>query len=188
MQSWFQAGEREPEAQPPRVDHYLRMDDTDALGIKLRQGRIEIKQRQRQHGVVRFHERVAGQVEQWRKWSLPLAQADGLLPHALVPPSAWIGVQKERQLLKYAMFPGGRIIAVPVGGFAARGGHLELTRIGVGDHVWWSLGLETLCEEDDPCASLLAVAGHVFAREPVPLLLDDDSYGYPRWLSNLIRA
>ncbi|MGD8968471.1 MAG: hypothetical protein PVI07_13255, partial [Anaerolineae bacterium] len=59
---------------PAREDHYLRLSDTYALGIKLRQGRIEAKQRVRRPGVVRFHERVTGIVEHWRKWSFQLAE------------------------------------------------------------------------------------------------------------------
>ena len=47
---WFEQGELTPEEQPYRVDYYLRLSDRDSLGIKLREGRIEVKQRHRQHG------------------------------------------------------------------------------------------------------------------------------------------
>ena len=32
------------EKQPPRIDNYLQITEGDSLGVKLREGRIEIKQ------------------------------------------------------------------------------------------------------------------------------------------------
>ncbi|MFN2285080.1 MAG: hypothetical protein ACK2UQ_11710, partial [Anaerolineae bacterium] len=48
--AWYHYGERAPEAQPTRIDYYLRLSDHGDLGIKLREGRIEIKQRAKQYG------------------------------------------------------------------------------------------------------------------------------------------
>ena len=104
LPAWFRQAGGEAEEQPCRGDQYLRLENTEALGIKLREGRIEIKKRQRRLGLVRFHERVAGQVEAWRKWSFALMGAG-----ALVPASSWIEVEKERTLLQFQVGSGERV-------------------------------------------------------------------------------
>lgn len=45
VMAWFLRLHGEPEEPGHRVDYYLRLSDADALGIKLRDGRIEIKTR-----------------------------------------------------------------------------------------------------------------------------------------------
>ncbi len=184
--AWFQQGRVEPGQEPGRVDSYLRLGELDALGIKLREGRIEIKQRQRQHGIVAFCERLTGLVEAWRKWSLPLASAEGDLSGILVPASSWIPVQKERSVLKYQVTADGRSAAVPSDSFAVQGCMVELTSIRAGGEAWWSLGFEAFGEGCSLLKTLLPVVEHVLARGEIPLPFDEShSYGYPAWLSRL---
>ena len=181
---WFGGGERTPEEEPQRVDHYLRLGDTDALGIKLREGRLEIKQRYCQQGVVRFHEHVTGVVEHWRKWSFLLTETGGGLADTLTPLSSWIGVQKERRLRKYQLTEDGRLVAIPAGEYPERGCAAELTTIQVGAQEWWSLGLEALGEESSLAETLTLTARHVLAAGYLPFFFDTThSYGYPRWLA-----
>ena len=45
VRQWFSTLGRQPEFQPPRLDYYLRLLDGDALGIKIREGKVEVKQR-----------------------------------------------------------------------------------------------------------------------------------------------
>jgi hypothetical protein len=181
--AWFHQVEGEAEAQPCRVDHYLRLKATEALGIKLREGRIEIKQRQRRLGLVRFHERVAGQVEAWRKWSFALTGAGAGLAGSLVPASAWIAVEKERTLLLFRVAGGGRIVSLPPASYEAYGCGLELTRIRAKGAAWWSLGLEAFGQEATLQESLVTVARHLLASEAGPHLDSAASCGYPRWLN-----
>ena len=79
---WFREYQGSLEGPAHRVDYYLRLADGDSLGIKVREGRLEIKQRHRTYGMVEFHERATGLVEHWRKWSFQLAQASDWLPRA----------------------------------------------------------------------------------------------------------
>jgi hypothetical protein len=144
---WFEQGERAPEEQPCRVDYYLRLSDRDSLGIKLREGRIEVKQRHRQYGVFRFHDRVTGLVEHWRKWSFELSEGAGNLTSTIVPASCWIGVTKRRKLRRYRLTGNKKIVAVPVGLQSGLRCNLELTRIIVDETEWWSLGFEASCGE-----------------------------------------
>jgi hypothetical protein len=179
---WFQRCEHKPEEQPRRVDYYLRHVGIDSLGIKLREGRVEVKQRYRRCGVVRFHERVAGQVEHWRKWSFGLAESDGDLPGVSTLAPFWIRVEKRRTLRKYRIVGNG-VMAVREGEDFDQGCALELTSIRVGRAEWWSVGLEAFGEELVLEDALLLVAKHLLAVEEPPVLEVADSYGYPRWLT-----
>ena len=180
---WFGGGERKPEEEPQRVDQYLRLGDTDALGIKLREGRLEIKQRHRQQGVVRFHERVTGLVERWRKWSFLVNEAGAGLADASMLTFFWIGVRKERRLRKYQLTDDGELVAIPAGEFPKRGCAAELTTIHVEGQEWWSLGLEAFGEESSMAEMLMLTARHVLAPGQLPFSFDaTHSYGYPKWL------
>ena len=182
---WFQQGERRPEEQPPRVDYYLCLSDRDSLGIKLREGRIEVKRRHRQHGVVRLGERVTGLVEHWRKWSFELAEGSRNLASIVVPPASWIVVKKERKLRRYRLAEDQKIVAVPVGEYNIRGCNLELTSISVKGKEWWSLSFEAFGVETAVYGSLVHVAQRLLATGESPILDAQDSYGYPKWLQML---
>lgn len=186
VREWFQRGVYGPDEQPRRVDHYLRLGDTDSLGIKLREGRIEIKQRHHPHGIVHFHERAAGLVEGWRKWSLPLAEVGEGLAHALVPASAWIAVQKERSLRICRIGSDGLLIPVPGVAYPGQGCGVELTAVEVGGAVWWSLAFEAFGDGSYLQENLVSGIERLFNHEGVPFLLEAQaSCGYPRWLSLL---
>lgn len=178
---WFAQGEPKPITQPGRVDCYLRLTDGDGLGIKLRQGRLEVKQRHRQYGLVHLHQQVTGRVEGWRKWSLELAGHGRDLVSILVPAPSWIGVKKERRLRRYRV-ASQEMVAVPSEADTGEGCGLELTRIIIEGSQWWSLGFEAFGNPAGFYDTLLRVATQVFAAGEPPTLHAGDSYGYPRWL------
>ena len=188
LMAWFRQVEGDAEEQPCRVDHYLRLETTEALGIKLREGRIEIKQRRHRLGLVRFHEPVAGQIEAWRKWSFALTGAVASLGGSLAPASAWIAVEKERTLLLYQVGSGERIVPLPAGSYEPYGCGLELTRIRARGAAWWSLGFEAFGQEANLQQSLVAVARHLLASGTVPRLEAAASCGYPRWLEGITKS
>jgi hypothetical protein len=183
--AWFRQVAGEPEEQPCRVDQYLRLRSTEALGIKLREGRIEVKQRQRGLGLVRFQEGVAGRVEAWVKWSFALAGEDAGLAGALEPASSWIAVEKTRTLRLFQVVGEGRIVPLPAGSYETHGCGLELTRISVRGTEWWSLGLEAYGPEATLQEELVAIAKHLFARGAAPRFEATDSCSYPKWLEGL---
>jgi len=185
VQRWFQGKEHEAEAQPPRTDHYLRLGRNEDLGVKLREGRIEIKQRQRDFGLVRFHPQIAGRVEQWRKWSLSLAGGEGHLADILVPASAWIAVHKVRRVHTYQVAAGTKVGATPAGTYPGWGCNLELAELTVGDEPWWTLGLEAFGPEVALRETLLLVADQAFSHKQAPTLRAADSYAYPLWLAQI---
>jgi hypothetical protein len=167
---------------PCREDHYLRLGDTDALGIKLRQGRVEVKQRVREHGVFRFHERANGVVEHWRKWSFRLAAAHRALSSINASPASWIRVRKERLLRTYGLTSNGSVVPLPTPEAHHQACELELTRVEVADQDWWTLAFEAFGDESTLQEQLLLVAQHVFAAQEPPALNAQASRGYADWL------
>jgi hypothetical protein len=182
---WFQRPTGVPGDQQTRVDHYLRFEEGEAVGIKLREGRIEVKQRYRRLGLVHLHERAAGQVDHWRKWGFEVAGGDADPGLLLTPASSWIGIEKERRLRRYRIGRDGRITAVPVLEMCTHGCDLELTRLAAEGADWWTIGLEAFGEESILRDHLLLAAEFVFGTEGSPVLEADDSASYPEWLMKL---
>lgn len=183
--AWFQRLGGVLGAPAARTDYYLRLADGDALGVKLREGRIEIKQRQRQYGLLRLHQRAAGRVEGWRKWSFALAGADSQLVGGVALDPAWVGVKKERRLRVYRLTAAQEVMAIPAGENPAQGCGVELTQVNVGGQGWWSLGFEAFGEEVTLQESLLLVARHVLSAAEPPALDAQYSRSYPQWLVTL---
>lgn len=182
--AWFERRQRSAEAQPLRVDHYLALD-RDSLGVKLREGRIEIKQRVARHGSVRFHERATGLVEAWRKWSFELAGPLAAGPDAPLSPQGWIAVRKARRLCRYHLGGAGRLVSAPLDSYPAPGCDLELTAVRAGEQTWWTLGFESFGAETSLYETLRFVAGQILAGGESPGLAVQDSRSYPAWLAGL---
>jgi hypothetical protein len=173
--AWFESSDPPPQQESPRVDHYLDRVD-ESLGIKLREGKIEVKRREAIIGDLAVGGRVLGVVERWRKWSFTLDDRD-------VPRDSWIVVEKRRRLRKYAIRDG-RAVAVPAGDRPAQGCNVELTELRVADDSWWTLGLEAYGDESTLEDQLWLAARAVFGDDAPPLTIDD-SYAYPAWLRRL---
>lgn len=135
--AWFDAhGPASPVER--RTDHYLAPTDP-ALGVKVRDGRIEAKRREAVLATVH----AGARVERWTKWSFPLA--GGAYPDA-----GWVAVEKARRQR------GARVDAGTCG--------MELTTAQVGGAAWWTVGLEAV--GPDPAAALAAGAARWLAAPP----------------------
>jgi hypothetical protein len=178
--AWFQQERAEPRPEPSRVDHYLMQTGGGSVGIKLREGRLEIKERAAQHGETQFSARAAGFVEAWDKWSFPLVSTldDPQLA------GSWIAVRKTRQVYTLQISEGAASPLVEFR-FLAAGCNLELAQVEVRGETWWSLGLEAFGEASGNLARFIIVANYAFARGDSPQLETKFSYGYPAWLERL---
>ena len=182
--AWFSAEMPRPDLQPSRVDHYLIVRDTDGLGIKFREGRIEVKQRYDQGVMTTFADDAAGTIELWRKWGFGLAAyaRDGEIFETL---DAWVAVQKARQVRNYAVMPDGKLVVVPRSTYPHRECSVELTEVLALGDAWWTLGFEAMGAESTLRETLTIVARHVLTQPNAPTLDAADAYGYPRWLQLL---
>ena len=185
VKAWFERGGPGVERQPVRVDHYLQLPSGDNLNIKLRQGRIEIKRRTAPARMTQFHERAAGAVEAWQKWSFELAAPDSAGTRCLSPPSAWIPVRKARRLRTYQVTGGLAGAAEPASETPDRGCEVELTHVDVLGETWWTLAFEAFGPEAGLQETLLLVAERVFGDDEPPQLRANASYGYAAWLGTI---
>jgi hypothetical protein len=181
---WFYQQDCEPEDQLPRVDYYLRIMDGESLGIKLREGRIEVKQRYGQQEVTHFGNRAVGSVERWCKWSFELAETNGVVAEMSRYPSNWIGVKKERMLRTYRVEDDETVTQVLISECFDQECGWEVANICAqeSEDEWWSLGFEAFGKETELWDNLLLVAENILTMDGAPVLGVDDSYSYPRWL------
>lgn len=180
---WFEqdclGGERSPAEE--RSDVYLYSPGCDYLGIKLRQGRLEIKWRKAELGVVHFGDRVEGKAEKWVKWICEDPTDEMFKPAAVVGKS-WVSVKKVRSQRQYQVLPDESITAVPVTESIDQGCTVELTQLGINGNAWWSLAFEAFGEDDCLMDNLQAVAKWVFKTYRESELQAEGSFAYPTWL------
>jgi len=190
--AWFHHGEGRVDRRPQRVDHYLTIRPPGTLSVKFREGRIEVKQRFLRREPIRFHQRVTGIVEHWRKWSFELANAPracagvGTPAGVATPAGSWTPVRKERRLLTYRLTADRRVVPAtapsPHSNARDQGCVMELTAVVAAEQDWWTLAFEAFGDESGLEDVLLDVARAVLrAREP-PVLNAAESRGYAHWL------
>jgi hypothetical protein len=184
--AWLDKLGRLPAGQPPRKDHYLRLAAHPTLGIKLREGNIEVKMRLGEPRKVQPGPRAAGRLALWRKWSFPLAADTAPLERLLVPGPAWLSVTKERRLQRYRLGGSLEPVPVPLGTPAELGCEFELSGVQAGGETWWSACFEAFGPESGLERALLAVASPVLGPGwPLPLEVEH-SLGYPAWLAEFV--
>ncbi|MGH2733481.1 MAG: hypothetical protein ACRDJG_11205 [Actinomycetota bacterium] len=184
MADWFESLEAEPQE---RADLYLCALETDALGVKLRSDgdRLELKLRERDQGRSEFPGGVAGNVEQWQKWSFETAKVDHSPLGLGLPSRFWLGVNKVRRLATYEL-PSGRFWLTDRR--PGEGCSVELTELRAAGTKWYTLGFEAFGREDNIHESLAHAAGAFFNQPKLSRgLRAGASYGYPHWLRILGR-
>jgi len=170
-----------------RIDEYLLLPQCDTVGVKQRQGKLEVKAliagpRPFSLGG------VDGRQDQWVKWSF--APSDAItfqLEIELDQSGPWRKVVKKRYLQKYS-FDSGLVVVSP-DQRPDTGCNIELTVIGVKANIgtWVTFGFEAF----GPSARLMALLDeavrHFFTvHGPAPVRLDGrDSLSYPAWLALL---
>lgn len=220
--AWFaggagdQDGEAVPVAQPGechpgewrsedwRTDRYLLLPDSDDVGVKLRQGRLEIKGRHSLIGIQRFGDGLEGEVACWTKWTLAA-------PEWTVDPAAWSAIEAnvslcvaKLRMLRSMRFGEDGVISAPAeqgaepalplglqGG--ARGKRqwnlqMELARIrltGAEVDTHWSLAFEAYPDDPFCCAPFAKAVATLLAGCPARPLGAERSMSYPRWLQRL---
>jgi hypothetical protein len=186
----------DPDAAPlvkqerPRTDDYLVLPNCETVGVKQRQGRLEVKAlvagpRPFALGA------VAGRVDAWVKWSLQPSAAIALpLEADLQQSGRWRQVEKRRCTQKYAHASGG-LTAVSPDAWPEAGCSVELTllRVAAGVPEWVTFGFEAFGSAAQAEALLIEAVTHFFiAHGPAPLrLAEQASLSYPAWLTGLER-
>lgn len=185
---WFSTG-RDPAAEGVREDDYLLFPDCDTVGVKLRQGKLEIKAllSAPRPLTLRVGQNLNGRMDQWIKWSFEDQGLKALDP-ALRQSGRWLRVRKERRLRKFSAT--GSLAEVPVDQtpLPSSGCNVELVRLEIPAHppVWFSLGFEAFGSAAGNVETLDETLHHFFTLYGPPPdrpLTGRESLSYPAWLA-----
>jgi hypothetical protein len=185
--TWFHKVGTKLETQPPRVDHYLRIYGNDRLGVKLREGRIEVKQRSGQREEIQVGKFGGGYLEEWCKWSFDLTEWGDAEVAIGGNVGQWIAVRKERKLHTFQTKEQGAVVAVRSQDAIGLGCACELTKLGIDgqEATWWSVGFEAFGDQDELRDTLLLVMKTTLFMVNAPKFGAECSYGYPRWVQQI---
>lgn len=184
--AWFQAAAPVGTSPPPerRTDTYLVTRD-EGFGVKLREGKLEIKWRRGYGHFSGGGGRVTGKVEDWVKWGWAdhEAKSDKEILQALEGgESPWVPVKKERGQ-RMCELTGDGLTFPGKGRRLVSGCALELTMLDIRERSWWTLGLDIFANEGGGDKVLEKCIDGLFGGYPGPALRVENSYGYPEWLS-----
>lgn len=176
---WFDRLTGNDQARRARVDLYVRASCCPDLGIKLRDGRLEMKQRIAT-GAIAGIGRSAGVIERWRKVAFDAAPGLAATEHPLgglrfrhVAKDRWIGWLE----------PGERAPrTIPVDASHETACQVELATVRLDGTPWWTVGFEWACGDSDRSEALARLAGTVMDAAAAPRLEGRFCAGYPAWL------
>lgn len=140
---WFKEHDLTHDTTKPRIDFYLPLPNKKDIGIKLREGKVEIKQRKNSPELVSLTENAEGFLEEWVKWSFNINEYDKL-NNAIVNKNAydWIKIYKERIGIKLSASKKGNVAIESIEKQIPFGCQIEYTRILLKGHEWFTFGLE----------------------------------------------
>ncbi|NNE77953.1 MAG: hypothetical protein HKN31_12880 [Pricia sp.] len=124
-----------------REDFYLDLGKED-LGVKLRQGNIEIKYSVGTRSKGCLNKNAWGYFEKWNKWSFSVENKEAILSGMTIDDqSKWTSVLKERKIA-ILTFEQGEENLLAADNETASSCQFEYSRIQVSDSVWYTFGLE----------------------------------------------
>jgi hypothetical protein len=179
VERWLQSG-GDTTAPTSREDRYLTLPGVVDMGIKQREGRVDIKGRLAVLGFHAIAPEIEGVAERWCKWTYDAAIADRLGCFQ----GDVIVVGKSRVQRYFLLDSDGRTQRTVQRDPTQRGFSLELTRIRLAGGEHWSLGVEAAPDDPDLLANLLHALGEVLRGFPVTLPRER-SMSYPAWLARL---
>ncbi|HYZ25640.1 MAG TPA: hypothetical protein VE597_01910 [Geminicoccaceae bacterium] len=174
---------------PPawRQDRYLPVPDCDDMGIKWREGRLEIKGRASALGERTFAPGIEGVCERWIKWSYGgdrVAQRCSRLFQDGV-----VAVEKRRLQRLFRFDDAGAATEAAPDQSRERGLNVELTRIrlpGRGE-AHWSLAFEAFPANAHMAEPFTTAVARFLEGCPALPLSAARSMSYPRWLLDFDR-
>lgn len=179
VSDWFDLFD--PVIQPPRTDYYLKNTDNARMGIKLREGQIQIKCLVAKKGV-QYYANAVGKVSQYEKWSFPVVSNEEW--SALVArPDVWIPTKKERKMLRYTL-GGGFPDRIEMDERIQEGCEVELSKIELIDKTYWSLAFEAFGPSAE--MNLEKTTREIFESKTSPIFFDEEnSLGYARLIHDI---
>ncbi|MEM1392502.1 MAG: hypothetical protein AAF757_11120 [Cyanobacteria bacterium P01_D01_bin.116] len=168
-----------------REDVYLYTPNCDYLGIKLRQGGLEVKWRYPENSSIQFGSAVEGNIEKWKKWRCLDSSEESFEFAQIDDNPVWVKVGKIRYCQLYTVvskLPKAVSTDIDID----NGCSLELTSIEINGDKWWTIALESFGENCNLKDNLQATADFVFNSYDAFPLQADNSYSYPSLLKLVI--
>ncbi|WP_339715730.1 hypothetical protein [uncultured Kriegella sp.] len=139
IQNWFK--NHELNASNIREDLYLQLNDEN-IGVKLRDGAIEVKHRTRARSKGCLITDVWGCFEHWTKWSFEAKSDDPVLLQITQGIyERWISVEKERLALQLTEI-NGKTKLFSLSQSLDYGCQIEYTKLKIMGEKWYTFGLE----------------------------------------------
>lgn len=183
VEKWFMDNGYTFENADPRTDYYLPLKNQDDIGIKLREGNVEIKQRIARTKKENISELANGYFENYIKWSFSSAEKDPLFQEIIEGEKFnWLWVRKERIGYKLKENQNGSIIRVKLDEFPEFGCQVEYTRIKIKEELWYSLCLEWFGEKEIEID--LSILDEMLGDQE---LKASNSMGYAEFLKNFVK-
>lgn len=162
-----------------RRDTYLIIPNANELGIKLREGRLEVKGRLRSESERAFAPAARGQFELWSKWSY---DAEGWQTASI--PQVQVG--KTRYERHYVACSDGTFERRTQNAAEEASVHVEVAQLRVGSRSFWSFGLEYLAKDGELPVQLPGLVTDVVSELQLELPAAE-CVSYPGWLVRLQR-
>lgn len=178
LESLFQALPGDVVTREERTDHYLAPLLSDGLGIKVREGRLEIKSRTARPHPGQIAPGLEGCFETWVKYGFEL-RGSGLDPVGGRPAPEWLRVHKKRWGTLLEPLPG-EVRFHPLGTDPGGWVQLEYTHFSLNGQMWYTFGLEWLAEA--PFGIPEPFFADIFKGTR---LLRERSLGYPAFLCQI---
>ena len=189
VEQWF-FGDRPGEllAKPDeREDVYLyTIPVCEYLGIKLRQGKLEVKWRNAELGVIGFGQNWQAKLEKWVKWVCDDPTATNMTPASVLDNGAWISVKKSRCQRIYKINIDTEIQLLPIQQPMDQACAVEFTKLNINGLDWWTVAFEAFGEDVSMTDMLLPAAELIFKNYQGVDLQPQDSFAYPKWLSLVV--
>jgi hypothetical protein len=177
--NWFETVGRQLEKIDSRSDVYLQSNSPD-VGMKLRQGNLEVKYRQAEIGRFEIDGLVNSCVERWSKW-ICVDDSGHLTPTQFADRPGWLKVDKIRDRRLFRVEFGERVkliqVATPTADLAA----IELTRLQVFDQNWWTIACEYFGNDLEIDRQFLPLVSKLLAESKLADITPQISCGYPQW-------
>jgi hypothetical protein len=174
-----------------KPDVYLLVPETDDIGIKWREGELQIKGRVSSAGPAAFSGGHQGTVEHWTKWSyaeLPTAYGELFSNRQQAAGPVVVNVQKTRALRKLRLDTmTGKAEEVSPETIVDRGLGFEFTDLVVLRKKYCSIAFEAFPNDSGMDAAFFAAVS-TFLSDLTTIRLSANSYSYPAFLNSLVTA
>jgi hypothetical protein len=184
IRKWFYGLDGQPDLEPTRTDHYLRLPDSTSMGLKLRENRIEFKQRTGKSEKLDIPAGLSGMIEYYQKWSFPVNHPEAVEETLKMYGDSWIAIEKSRAIHRYRFADHGVSLLENNSIILEQGCGLELTIVNIGgqNEKWWTLGFEAFGDKGGLKTILMSVMNMVIDQYGLPDPGANISCGYAEWL------